>query len=464
MAKKKNAGRAGQALQQTLEIYNISQNSLAIKLGVNRPSVFRWCHGETDPTAETVVKIVQALAEIEPSASASFINFYLGELIQSKEKNPIQYCLPNSEQVDVTVLGQLFNNPTNSYKYLFFLALLDILERRDFDTFSPISFTEIVLEMLVNAWFPYVYCKLSFGIEDQITKKLNSLSLIISDSVFQFIDFDKKKLKKALKHVSYEALTIYIIRYVVYRIIRPFFIKETKGLKNDEINQFILDLANSNFEKTKPLYYFNTDKVESCNAIIFSQDWANYIEKNFLIIKGWISQEWLQYIQLKNPMTPNIANKLFIPQSRKILTSQHKFWKSVLAHESLNCIYSGELLNPDNLVLNHYLPWSFVAHDQLWNLIPVIPKINSLKSNNLASDHYFAKFVRLQHLALVTNSKYLPKQIWNQEIEPYINDLNLNLENLLNYEQLLNAYESTIKPLLILASKQGFATNWIYSQ
>jgi len=40
--------------------------------------------------------------------------------------------LPTSEHVDKTKLLQIFQNTTTSYKYLFFMALLEILERDNF--------------------------------------------------------------------------------------------------------------------------------------------------------------------------------------------------------------------------------------------------------------------------------------------------------------------------------------------
>jgi transcriptional regulator with XRE-family HTH domain len=78
-------GRAGKALKQALETYRISQNKLAVALGVERWMVFRWFHEQTDPTGETIVEIVQALKGIEPAAAKKFVELYLGELVEDEE-------------------------------------------------------------------------------------------------------------------------------------------------------------------------------------------------------------------------------------------------------------------------------------------------------------------------------------------------------------------------------------------
>lgn len=456
-------GKAGQALRKVLEFYNISQSLLAKELGVERPIVFRWFHERTDPTAETVVDIVQALQHINTSAATDFIQAYLGELKYTPQVNSEQK-LPQSERVNVSILSQIFHNTTNSYKYLFFLSILDIITRRKFDTLSPISFREIVVEMLANAWYPHNYFKLSFGRQDQVTNKLDSLDLEISEPILKFRDADKKLLRKTIQSQNIDDIVTFISRYVPFRLIRPFFTSETKGLVDAKINQILVSLAYDNFELTKPIYCFDSQKLKNCTAIVLHQDWVEYIADNYSIIRGWVSWKWLCYMQKCNPSVPAVANKLFPPQQRESLTNQTKFWKLVLEHTKARCIYSNLILNTDNLSLDHYLPWSFVAHDQLWNLIPTIPSVNSSKSNNIPSvDKYFMKFVGLQHVGLTISYEHLSERQWNKYIESYLTDLKISDQNnLLDLDILNSAYRNTVLPLLSLATTQGFMADWSY--
>jgi transcriptional regulator with XRE-family HTH domain len=79
-------GKAGEALRLVLETYGISQNKLAVVLGIERGSVYRWVHEIRDPTAETVRDIVKALQGIEPAAAEKFVELYLGELIKNQDE------------------------------------------------------------------------------------------------------------------------------------------------------------------------------------------------------------------------------------------------------------------------------------------------------------------------------------------------------------------------------------------
>ncbi|BAY11498.1 helix-turn-helix domain-containing protein [Calothrix sp. NIES-2098] len=69
-------GKAGKALKRVLEIYGITQNRLAVVMGVNRSSVFGWVNEIADPPGDTVVKIRKALQEIEPAASEEFVRLF----------------------------------------------------------------------------------------------------------------------------------------------------------------------------------------------------------------------------------------------------------------------------------------------------------------------------------------------------------------------------------------------------
>lgn len=78
-------GKAGKALRQVLETYGITQNKLAVTLGIKPYAVFRWFHEQTDPSAETAADIAKALQEIDPTAADEFVRLYLGEYLLEED-------------------------------------------------------------------------------------------------------------------------------------------------------------------------------------------------------------------------------------------------------------------------------------------------------------------------------------------------------------------------------------------
>jgi hypothetical protein len=366
--------------------------------------------------------------------------------------------LPSAENLDISTFSRLLEDTTNSYKFVFFISILDLLSSRFFDLSSPIALNELAVEMLVNAWYPHSVFRLSFGLQDMVTRKLDSLELQIDQSFLKVTEGNKNILRQAIKTSSIDDE---LVRYVPFRLIRPFF-KELRGLKDQQINGQIKILAEQTFETRKPLYKFD----QNTNAIIIHPEWASYIQVNYQIIRGWVSWGWLQYMQRKNPNTPALVNKIFPPRERESLQSQTSYWKTVIENCSeFQCIYSGQNLILEDISLDHYLPWTFVAHNQPWNLIPTPKSVNSSKSDRIPSNIYFESFVRAQHLGLTVFSAHTPEKKWNSYIESYLVDLGFSdKSDLLSFERLKKQYELKFKPLIALAASQGFENDWIYIQ
>lgn len=73
-------GRASVALKQVLDTYGISQNKLAVTMGISRANVGRWYHG-LDPSAENIAEVARALKVLNPEAAKAFVRLYLGTII-----------------------------------------------------------------------------------------------------------------------------------------------------------------------------------------------------------------------------------------------------------------------------------------------------------------------------------------------------------------------------------------------
>lgn len=78
-------GRAGKALKHVLGTHNISQNYLAVTMGIRRSNVSRWVSEARDPVAETVLEIRDGLRKINLAAAEDFIRLYLGDALEDEE-------------------------------------------------------------------------------------------------------------------------------------------------------------------------------------------------------------------------------------------------------------------------------------------------------------------------------------------------------------------------------------------
>ena len=365
--------------------------------------------------------------------------------------------LPDSDRLDIAALSGLFRHTTNSYKYLFFISLLTLIKEKNFAIDKGILLRELESEMLVTAWYPNVFFRLSFGAQDKISSALKQVPDVDNDQ--NLLSARGRQTLRSCIVDSYGKMQDYkLMRYVPNRILRPFFADETTGMKDSQIDRKIPELATKQFQERCPLFCFD----ESQERILLHPDWIAYLKRHQAIIEGWALWHWADYMQRRNPNIPAVTRKLFPPDQREPLNKQRNFWNSVIEQGEIRCIYTDRKIGGD-YELDHFLPWRFVTHNQLWNLIPVDPCANSSKSDQLPAARYIDRLAEIQRTALSIVRDRSSNDKWKKEVEPYITDLYIDQpEDLLDRDKLKSAYRRTLRPLMSIAKQQGFRSEWTY--
>lgn len=346
-------------------------------------------------------------------------------------------ALPQNNRLPISCLAGIFSNTTATYKYYWFVAILDIIvkERK-----TRISFWEIIAGMVSESWYPIHYFKLSFGKSDSLFKQ----SLDIQQEFQISIESDKEKTKKfLLEHLddTKKFLRVFSIN-VPYRFLSPW-IKYT----NDEDV-----IRKSQKFENQCLYAINSNRDE----IVINEIWVDYLAENYAILRDFAFWNLTQFIQKRNPNVPDVSSKLIKPIQRDSLTKQHKFWNTYIETVgSINCIYTGKRIFARQYDLDHFVPWSFVSHNLLWNLVPADSSINSSKSNNLPPlEMYLKPFANVQQKALKTLYAKNPS---NSILEDYlmVYDSISDLTEL-SESDFYNVFRKTFSPMVQIAENMGF--------
>ena len=141
-------------------------------------------------------------------------------------------------------------------------------------------------------------------------------------------------------------------------------------------------LTNEINRQKRLMYYFTL--ISGLGTVIEVDGlWAEYLYRHKDILKGWTQLKLIQYLQNKNPSVPGIADKIEAPVSRDI-ERVRKYWKLIIEIDpSLKDIYGDVSLADESISVDHFVPWQYVAHDELSNLHPTTKSINSSKSNDI---------------------------------------------------------------------------------
>lgn len=305
--------------------------------------------------------------------------------------------IPSDDNLKIEYLSRVFDRErvSNCYKYFWFLAILGKIspENRTF------TYDELITEMIADAWYMVAEYHLRLGPNNTTDNLEEAVKYIYTELNQERIPSTEKrdalvKYLNGLKDSRFSAYKRALIENVPYRLQTPFFDPSDLLLKNPSKNT--IEIIN---RQSRLLYYFGTYN-QFLTQITISNEWVEYLCRNKEILTDWTRYNLIGYLQDRNPSVPGIADKIIPPYERN-LKRVKEYWKTVIeADSSLTDIYGGKLLKNITLSIDHFVPWQYVAHDELWNLNPTTKSINSSKSNNLPDwNTYFEPLSRLEFRA-----------------------------------------------------------------
>jgi len=352
--------------------------------------------------------------------------------------------LPQNQNLTINKLSAVFNKKSTAYKFYWFVSILEIyyLKRN-----NRITFAEIIARMVANAWYPINYFKLSFGFQDKLSESIFEIKNLLNIA----IDCKKEEIQEILLHTNNKKVLNLLNNFslnVPYRFLSPWI-------------PYVSDrdvVEKSGLFQNNCLY-----KIENDKAIVVNDLWSEYLLNNYTILLHFCYWNLSLYLQDKNPNVPDIPNKLIKEIERRPLKKQRDFWKIVFNKTpEIQCIYSGAVLTAHHFSVEHFIPFHFVSHDLLWNLLPVDGRINSSKNNKLpVLNQFIDDFSEIQQQAIKIVYQSQPN---NKLLEDYL-ILGGNISDIIKLSKpdFKLKYYNLISPLIQIAENMGFEY-WNYKK
>lgn len=299
--------------------------------------------------------------------------------------------------LDIEGFSKMMNSPSYCYKFYWLEAIVQLISENK----TEATYDEIINKMISNAWYPvleyHIHLSGIYGegiIKDNLEKavlRLKKLSQLDNDVgnieiINKLHEFSEDKELTDYK----KALTL----NVPYKSLSGFANRGTEKIDLNSSAGRMMAYYNrlSQSEILLP-YTFNDDKGLK-RGITFNNSWIQMIRDNTVNILGWIQLEKVKWLQNNNPEVPGLVYKL-APADEKMrkLTNARKLWNAVLNVVPIVDVFKDELIDTEKYDLDHFIPWSFVMNDELWNLMPMDSSLNSKKSNKLPQwDLFFDRF------------------------------------------------------------------------
>ena len=105
-----------------------------------------------------------------------------------------------------------------------------------------------------------------------------------------------------------------------------------------------------------------------------------------------INYKWVQKLEKLNS-SPRISKKVNGTDREDIKRGNLSRFKKYIDVENPNhrCFITNDLLDENDLSIDHVIPWSYLFSDDLWNLVYVKKSENSSKSNRIPSEQMIEK-------------------------------------------------------------------------
>ncbi len=173
----------------------------------------------------------------------------------------------------------------------------------------------------------------------------------------------------------------------------------------------------------------NLYKLEKSNKrLLFNINDINY---GYVLIK-LINFKWVQLLEKYNT-SPNISKKVSNSSNKTIKRSNLSKYKNFLLKyyhkDEIRDFYTGEMLDKNDITIDHVIPWSFMYSDDLWNLVFTSKSNNSKKGNTAPSKEDIEKLKARNHKLLL--------KIENHNLK-IVKDLEYALENNLTEKYLVD--------------------------
>ncbi len=303
-------------------------------------------------------------------------------------------------KLDIESFSQMMKDPSYCYKFYWLEAIVQLIS----EDVQTTTFDRVINEMICNAWYSVreFHIHLS-GVQadGQIRDGLERAVLRLSELSGLPANASKVEIRNKIQEHEAE-LKVFkeqLTNMVPYRALAGFFLKSDLPADWNSKRRMITYIEMINRDVVLlPYTLGNSSKLK--REIYFQPAWMEMIQDNAVSILGWIQYEKVKWLQVNNPEVPGLVYKLS-PMNEKMrkLHRVRKLWEGIMQISDVRDVFTEEPMASHKYDVDHFIPWSFVMNDELWNLMPMDSSLNSSKNNRLPKwDPFFKRFAENQYL------------------------------------------------------------------
>ena len=141
--------------------------------------------------------------------------------------------------------------------------------------------------------------------------------------------------------------------------------------------------------------------------IKFNPVMYEFVCKHKIAIEKMNYYEWAKYLEKIN--SDDVMDHLLTKIDESAKRNNLEFYRNILFEEFENkCFYCGKSLAKSTVHVDHFIPWSFIKDDKLWNFVLACPSCNLKKNDRLAPRAQLDLLIKRNEQILVEKPDYSP--------------------------------------------------------
>lgn len=131
--------------------------------------------------------------------------------------------------------------------------------------------------------------------------------------------------------------------------------------------------------------------------------------------------ELAKFLQKKNP---HLMHGILLEEIENITQreSLQQFQQMIVTHSGSTCFYTDRPLQvaKRSIAVDHFVPWSFVHSDELWNFVLTSSSLNSSKGSKLPAERYLNKLDVRNQLFKKTGDVYVKQVMETYDFRQFV--------------------------------------------
>jgi len=206
------------------------------------------------------------------------------------------------------------------------------------------------------------------------------------------------RTKPVIQQITEEMILLYQTKEqstlpVWFDIAKVVFMKDPKQYQKylEKISKAMIQDVSWRFsiidEKDIDLYVLDLEK----RTVTFTQEHYQIVKDHAFVLSQLLNYRWAQLLEKFN-QSPRIASKVKGMSDEQLRRNSLTKFKQALLKQFPDGVvrdfYTNDVLDPNDISIDHVISWSFMYSDDIWNLVITSKSRNSTKSNNKTTQDY----------------------------------------------------------------------------